>query len=107
MWASNKLIYSPGRTRGQKPGFYVNISWRHDNLLKAISSNSFSPCQQPTEFLGRVEPGNQEAIAALTHLLDTTEDDNYVRYQAAVSLGKLDRNNSDRFYFWRSYPRMK
>jgi len=45
------------------------------------------------ELLGRVEPGNAEAIAALTHLLQTTEDDT-LRRQAAVSLGKIDPKNA-------------
>lgn len=45
------------------------------------------------ELLGRVEPGNVEAIAALAHLLQITQDDN-LRHQAAVSLGKLDPKNS-------------
>jgi hypothetical protein len=45
------------------------------------------------DLLGRVEPGNAEAISALTNLLKTTQDDD-VRCQAAVSLGKLDPKNS-------------
>ncbi|MFM9265357.1 DUF1822 family protein [Tychonema sp. BBK16] len=45
------------------------------------------------EFLGRFEPGNQEAISALAQLLQTTQDD-ILKRQAAVSLGKLDPNNS-------------
>ncbi|WP_449420397.1 DUF1822 family protein [Phormidium nigroviride] len=44
------------------------------------------------ELLGRVEPGNAEAIAALTHLLQITQDDT-LRRQAAVSLGKIDPPN--------------
>ncbi|MEG4812265.1 DUF1822 family protein [Microcoleus sp. F8-D3] len=44
------------------------------------------------ELLGRVEPGNAEAIAALTDLLQTTQDD-ILRRQAAVSLGKIDPKN--------------
>ncbi|MEZ2227678.1 MAG: DUF1822 family protein [Microcoleus sp.] len=45
------------------------------------------------ELLGCVEPGNQEAISALTHLRETTENDALKR-QAAVSLGKLDPKNA-------------
>ncbi|XZO02236.1 MAG: DUF1822 family protein [Microcoleus sp.] len=45
------------------------------------------------ELLGCVEPGNQEAISALTHLRETTENDTLKR-QAAVSLGKLDPKNA-------------
>ncbi|HLO51823.1 MAG TPA: DUF1822 family protein [Kamptonema sp.] len=45
------------------------------------------------ELLGRVEPGNVEAIAALTQLLQTNPDDN-LRRQAAVSLGKIDPKNA-------------
>ncbi|MCC3413088.1 DUF1822 family protein [Microcoleus sp. PH2017_02_FOX_O_A] len=45
------------------------------------------------ELLGRVEPGNAEAIAALTDLLQTTQDD-ILRRQAAVSLGKIDPKNA-------------
>lgn len=45
------------------------------------------------ELLGRVEPGNAEAIAALTHLLQITQDDT-LRRQAAVSLGKIEPENS-------------
>jgi hypothetical protein len=45
------------------------------------------------ELLGRVEPGNVEAIAALAQLLQITQDDD-LRHQAAVSLGKLDPKNS-------------
>ncbi|OCQ92603.1 hypothetical protein BCD67_01355 [Oscillatoriales cyanobacterium USR001] len=45
------------------------------------------------ELLGHVELGNAEAIAALTHLLQTTQDDT-LRRQAAVSLGKIDPKNS-------------
>ncbi|OCQ91145.1 hypothetical protein BCD67_25440 [Oscillatoriales cyanobacterium USR001] len=45
------------------------------------------------ELLGCVEPGNAEAIAALTNLLQTTQDNN-LRRQVAVSLGKIDPKNA-------------
>ncbi|TAD99078.1 MAG: DUF1822 family protein, partial [Oscillatoriales cyanobacterium] len=47
------------------------------------------------ELLGGVGVGNQEAISALTQLLQTTQDDNDIlKRQAALSLGKLDPKNS-------------
>ncbi len=48
---------------------------------------------QAASLLGCAEPGNQEAISALTHFLQTTGNDTLQR-QAAVSLGKLDPKNS-------------
>ena len=46
------------------------------------------------DLLGCVDTGNQEAIDALTQILRTTQDDDTLQRQAAVSLGKLDPNNS-------------
>ena len=46
---------------------------------------------QVTRLLGNIGKGSQEAIAALTELIQTREDNNYeMRREAAVSLGKID-----------------
>lgn len=62
-------------------------------LLDLLRDRNKGNQWRAAELLGRVEPGNAEAISALTNLLKTTEDDD-VRCQAAVSLGKLDPKNS-------------
>lgn len=62
-------------------------------LLDLLRSRNKGNQLRAAEFLGRVEPGNAEAISELTNLLKTTEDDD-VRCQAAVSLGRLDPKNS-------------
>jgi Protein of unknown function (DUF1822) len=61
-------------------------------LLDLLRDRNKGNQLRAADLLGR-EEGNQEAIVALTHLLDTTKDDD-VRCQAAVSLGKLDPKNS-------------
>jgi hypothetical protein len=62
-------------------------------LLDLLHDRNKGNQLRAADLLGRVEPGNAEAISALTNLLKTTQDDD-VRCQAAVSLGKLDPKNS-------------
>jgi hypothetical protein len=62
-------------------------------LLDLLHDRNKGNQLRAADLLGRVEPGNVEAITALTNLLKTTEDED-VRCQAAVSLGKLDPKNS-------------
>ena len=62
-------------------------------LLDLLHDRNKGNQLRAADLLGRVEPGNAEAISALTNLLKTTEDED-VRCQAAVSLGKLDPKNS-------------
>jgi hypothetical protein len=62
-------------------------------LLDLLHDRNKGNQLRAADLLGRVEPGNAEAISALTNLLKTTQDDD-VRCQAAVSLGKLDQKNS-------------
>jgi hypothetical protein len=62
-------------------------------LLDLLHDRNKGNQLRAADLLGRVEPGNAEAISALTNLLKTTKDDD-VRCQAAVSLGKLDPENS-------------
>ncbi|MEG4495040.1 DUF1822 family protein [Microcoleus sp. D3_18_C4] len=62
-------------------------------LLDLLHDGNKGNQLRAADLLGRVEPGNAEAISALTNLLKTTKDDD-VRCQAAVSLGKLDPKNS-------------
>ncbi len=62
-------------------------------LIELLHDRNKGNQLRAAEFLGRVEPGNAEAISELTNLLKTTEDDD-VRCQAAVSLGRLDSKNS-------------
>jgi len=62
-------------------------------LLDLLCDRNKGNQLRAADLLGRVEPGNAEAISALTNLLKTTQDDD-VRCQAAVSLGKLDPKNS-------------
>lgn len=62
--------------------------------LIEISQNKRNPQNQlqAIKLLGGLEPGNKEAIATLTHLLETTEND-ALRREASVSLGKIDPTN--------------
>ena len=62
-------------------------------LLDLLHDRNKGNQLRAADLLGRVEPGNAEAVSALTNLLKTTKDDD-VRCQAAVSLGKLDPKNS-------------
>ena len=62
-------------------------------LIELLRDRNKSNQFRAAELLGSVGVGNQEAISELTNLLKTTEDDD-VRCQAAVSLGKLDPQNS-------------
>ena len=62
-------------------------------LLDLLHDRNKGNQLRAADLLGRVEPGNAEAISALINLLKTTQDDD-VRCQAAVSLGKLDPKNS-------------
>jgi len=62
-------------------------------LLDLLHDRNKGNQLRAADLLGRVEPGNAEAISALTNLLKTTQDDD-VRCQAAVCLGKLDPKNS-------------
>jgi hypothetical protein len=62
-------------------------------LLDLLHDRNKGNQLRAADLLGRVEPGNAEAISALTNLVKTTQDDD-VRCQAAVSLGKLDPENS-------------
>jgi Protein of unknown function (DUF1822) len=63
-------------------------------LLEVLQDHRHKSNQlRAAELLGCVEVGNQEAIAGLSNLLQTTQND-IVQRQAAVSLGKLDPNNS-------------
>ncbi len=64
-------------------------------LLDLLQSRNKSNQLRAAELLGGVGVGNQEAISALTQLLQTTQDDNDIlKRQAALSLGKLDPKNS-------------
>ncbi|MEG4202686.1 DUF1822 family protein [Microcoleus sp. Pol7_A1] len=62
-------------------------------LIELLRDRNKGNQWRAAELLGCVGVGNQEAISELTNLLKTTEDDD-VRCQAAVSLGKLDPQNS-------------
>ncbi len=62
-------------------------------LLDLLRDRNKSNQLRAAELLGCVEPGNEEAISALRHLRETTENDTLKR-QAAVSLGKLDPKNA-------------
>lgn len=62
-------------------------------LIELLHDRNKGNQLRAAEFLGRVDPGNTEAISELTNLLKTTDDDD-VRCQAAVSLGRLDPKNS-------------
>lgn len=63
-------------------------------LLEVLQDHRHKSNQlRAAELLGCVEVGNQDAIAGLSKLQQTTQND-IVQRQAAVSLGKLDPNNS-------------
>lgn len=63
------------------------------SLIELLNDRNKNNQLHAADLLGCAERGNQEAISALTQLLQTTQDDDLQR-QAAVSLGKLDPNNS-------------
>lgn len=62
-------------------------------LIELLNDRNKSNQLRAADLLGCVEPGNQEAIAALTNFQQSTQNDTLQR-QVAVSLGKLDPNNS-------------
>ncbi|MEG4944237.1 DUF1822 family protein [Microcoleus sp. F4-D5] len=62
-------------------------------LIELLHDRNKNTQLRAADLLGCAERGNQEAILALTQFLQNTQDDTLQR-QAAVSLGKLDPNNS-------------
>lgn len=83
-------------------GMAGSLSYRDGNskshntipTLTEIVNNNRKPLNQlqGIKVLGGLELGNLEAIATLTHLRETTEND-ALRREASVSLGKIDPTN--------------
>jgi Protein of unknown function (DUF1822) len=85
MYAMESQGYRYGGSSSSQKGIPTLIELLHDRS----KSNQF----RAAELLGGVGVGNQEAISALTHFLQIEENE-ILQRQAAISLGKLDPNNS-------------
>ncbi|MEG4814871.1 DUF1822 family protein [Microcoleus sp. K5-D4] len=89
-----KFVYTLEGNQRYRDG-YSSTQNKIPSLIELLQDKRNKGNQwRAAELLGRVEPGNVEAIAALADLLQTTQDDDTLRHQAAVSLGKIDPKNS-------------
>lgn len=64
-------------------------------LVQFISSTKDESLRSQAAFsLGKIDPGNKDAIRVLVQLIESTEDE-YIRRQAAFSLGKIGFGSSE------------
>jgi hypothetical protein len=63
-------------------------------LVNLITTENEDTRRVAAESLGKIDPGNQEAIKALVNLIENTENKD-TRQQAAESLGKIGQGNQE------------
>lgn len=86
------LVYS-WRNKPQFRGISLETQEAIPTVISLLQNNSDKFIRLPAiQLLGRIASGNQAAIAALTDIIKTSPDEN-IRYEAAVSLGNVDRQN--------------